>query len=94
MLALVGGDQSDPSIAYVATISTSSTAPVTLTYSYAGTGGRATVTRTVMLSGDTNYVVANLIPAQPYCGGPVTMTVFTSPAAKNGPVTATAQPGC
>ena len=93
-LALVGGDQSDQTIAYVATVSTSSTAPVTLTYTYAGTGGRATVTRTMSLSGHTNYVIADLIPAQPYCGGPVTMTAYTTPVAKNGLATATAQPGC
>ncbi|HET9167806.1 MAG TPA: hypothetical protein VFN97_00175 [Actinospica sp.] len=93
-LALVGGDQSDQTIAYVATVGTSNTSPVTLTYTYSGTGGRASVTRTVQLSGHTNYVLADLIPAQPYCGGPVTMTATTSPIAKNGVVTATAQPGC
>jgi hypothetical protein len=93
-LALVGGDHSDQSVAYVATVSTSSTAPVTLTFTYAGTGGRATVTRTMSLSGRTSYVIADLIPAQPYCGGPVTMTAYTTPVAKNGLATATAQPGC
>jgi hypothetical protein len=93
-LALVGGDQSDQTIAYVATVSTGSTAPVTLTYTYAGTGGRAPVTRTMPLSGRTSYVIADLIPAQPYCGGPVTMTAYTTPVAKNGLATATAQPGC
>ncbi len=93
-LALVGGDQSDQTIAYVATVSTSSKAPVSLTYTYAGTGGRAAVTRTISLSGHTNYVIADLIPAQPYCGGPVTMTAYTTPVAKNGLATATAQPGC
>jgi hypothetical protein len=93
-LALVGGDQSDQTIAYVATVSTSSTAPVTLTYTYSGTGGRATVTRTMSLSGHTSYVIADLIPTQAYCGGPVTMTAYTTPVAKNGLTTATAQPGC
>ena len=93
-LSMVGGDQSNPNIAYVATVTTSSSAPVTLTYTYSGVGGRAAVTRTVQLSGSTNYVVADLIPTQPYCGGPVTMTVSTSPAAKSGPATASAQPGC
>ena len=93
-LALVGGDQSDQTMAYVATVLTSSTAPVTLTYTYAGTGGRGTVTRTMTLSGHTSYVIADLIPTQPYCGGPVTMTAYTTPVAKNGLATATAQPGC
>ncbi|MBR7827623.1 hypothetical protein KDK95_14995 [Actinospica sp. MGRD01-02] len=93
-LSMVGGDQSNQNIAYVATVTTSNSEPFTLTYTYSGAGGRAAVTRTVQLSGSTNYVVANLIPSQPYCGGPVTMTVSTSPAAKTGPATATAQPGC
>ncbi|HWG23471.1 hypothetical protein [Actinospica sp.] len=93
-LALVGGDDTDQSIAFVATASTNSTAPVTLTYTYAGSKGRAPVTQTVPLSGHTDYVIADLIPAQPYCGGPVTMTVSTSPTAKPGSVTETTQPGC
>jgi hypothetical protein len=93
-LSMVGGDQSHQNIAYVATVTTSNSEPVTLTYTYSGAGGRAAVTRTVQLSGSTNYVVANLIPSQPYCGGPVTMTASTSPAAKTGPATASAQPGC
>jgi hypothetical protein len=93
-LALVGGDQTDLGIAYVITVSTNNTNPVTLTYTYAGKGGRATVRRSVVLSGQTGYVLANLIPAQPYCGGAVTMTTSTSPVASNGTVTATAQSGC
>jgi hypothetical protein len=93
-LALVGADTMNPNVAFVATASTTTTAPITLTYSYAGTKGRAPVTETVQLSGRTNYAVAGLFPAQPYCGGPVTMTVSTSPAAKNGSVTESAQPGC
>jgi hypothetical protein len=93
-LSLVGGDSSDQSIAFVATASTDGTGPITLTYTYAGTKGPAPVTQTVRLSGHTNYMLADLIPAQPYCGGPVTMTVSTSPAAKTGSVTETAQPGC
>jgi hypothetical protein len=93
-LALVGGDNTDQSIAFVATASTNSTAPVTLTYTYAGSKGRAPVTQSVTLSGHTNYVIADLIPVQPYCGGPVTMTVSTSPAARTGSVTETTQPGC
>ena len=93
-LALVGGDSSDQTVAYVITVGTANTSPVTLTYTYSGTGGRSTVTRTVTLSGHTNYVLADLIPAQPYCGGPVMMTASTSPMAKNGVASATAQPGC
>ena len=93
-LALVGGDQTDLGIAYVVTVSTNNTNPVTLTYTYAGKGGRATVRRSVVLSGQTGYVLANLIPAQPYCGGAVTMTTSTSPTANNGTVTATAPSGC
>jgi hypothetical protein len=93
-LALVGGDQTDLGIAYVVTVSTNNTNPVTLTYSYAGKGGRATVRRRVVLSGQTGYVLANLIPAQPYCGGAVTMTTSTSPTANNGTVTVSAPSGC
>jgi hypothetical protein len=93
-LALVGGDQTGLGIAYVVTVSTNNTSPVTLTYTYAGKGGRATVRRSVVLSGQTGYVLADLIPAQPYCGGAVTMTTSTAPAADNGTVTATAQSGC
>jgi hypothetical protein len=93
-LALVGGDQTDLGIAYVVTVSTNNTNPVTLTYTYAGKGGRATVRRSVVLSGQTVYVLANLIPAKPYCGGAVTMTTSTSPTANNGTVTATAPSGC
>jgi hypothetical protein len=93
-LALVGGDQTDLGIAYVVTVSTNNTNPVTLTYTYAGKGGRATVRRSVVLSGQTGYVLANLIPAKPYCGGAVTMTTSTSPTANNGTVTATAPSGC
>lgn len=93
-LAMVGGDTSDPNIAYVATVATNGPSPVTLTYAYVGTRGRAPVSQTVSLSGHTSYVIADLIPAQPYCGGPVTMTVSTSPAASVGTVTATTQPGC
>ena len=93
-LALVGGGQTDLGIAYVITVNTSNTSPVTLTYSYAGKGGRGAVKRSVVLLGTTEYMLANLIPAQPYCGGVVTMTVSTSPAANHGTVIATAQPGC
>jgi hypothetical protein len=93
-LALVGGDQTDLGIAYVVTVSTNNTNPVTLTYTYAGKGGRAPVRRSVVLSGQTGYVLANLIPAQPYCGGAVTMTTSTSPTANNGTVTASAPSGC
>lgn len=93
-VALVGGDRTDLGIAYVITVNTSNTSPITLTYSYAGKGGRGTVRKSVVLFGTTEYMVANLIPAQPYCGGVVTMTVSTSPAASNGTVIATAQPGC
>jgi hypothetical protein len=93
-VALVGGDQTGLGIAYVINVNTSNTSPITLTYSYAGKGGRGTIRRSVVLSGTTEYMLANLIPAQPYCGGVVTMTVSTSPAADNGTVIATAQPGC
>jgi hypothetical protein len=93
-LDLVGGDKSDQSIAFVTTATTSSTAPITLTYTYSGAKGRGPVTQTVPLSGHTSYVIADLIPAQPYCGGAVTMTVTTTPEPKTGSVTATTQPGC
>ena len=93
-LTLIGGDQSGSGIAYLASISTSTKAPISLTYSYAGSHGRAPVTRSVPLSGSTNYVLADLIPAQPYCGGALTMTVSTKPTASNGTVTATAPSGC
>ena len=93
-VALVGGDQTGLGIAYVINVNTSNTSPITLTYSYAGKGGRGTIRRSVVLSGTTEYMLANLIPAQPYCGGVVTMTVSTSPAANNGTVITTAQPGC
>jgi len=93
-VALVGGDRTDPSLAYVITVSTSNTNPVTLTYTYAGSRGRGTVKHGIVLSGDSEYVLSDLIPAQPYCGGAVTMTVATSPAADNGTVVATTQPGC
>ena len=93
-LALVGGDRTDLTIVYVLTVSTNSTSPITLTYTYAGKGGRATVRKSVVLSGSTEYVLTNVLPAQPYCGGMVTMTVSTSPAAKNGTAVATTQPGC
>jgi len=93
-VALVGGDQTDLGIAYVVTVSTSNPNPFTLTYTYAGKGGRATVKKSVVLFGSRQYMLANLIPAQPYCGGVVTMTASTSPAANNGTAIATAQPGC
>lgn len=93
-VALVGGDKTDLTVAYVVTVSTSNTNPVTLTYTYAGSGGRTTVRRSVVLSGQRVYALADLLPAQPYCGGVVTMSASTSPVANNGTVTAATQPGC
>ena len=93
-VALVGGDQSDELMAYVITVSTSNASPVTLTYTYAGAKGRAPVKRSVVLSGQTNYALADVIPAQPYCGGLVTLSASSTPAASNGKATATAPPGC
>jgi hypothetical protein len=93
-VALVGGDKTDLTVAYVVTVATSNTNPVTLTYTYAGSGGRTTVRRSVVLSGQTVYALADLFPAQPYCGSVVTMTASTSPAANNGTVTTATQPGC
>ena len=93
-VALVGGDRTDPTLAYVITVSTSNTNPVTLTYTYSGSRGRGTVKRSMVLSGDSEYVLSNLILAQPYCGGAVTMTAATSPIADDGNVVATTQPGC
>lgn len=93
-VALVGGDKSDEIMAYVITVSTSNASPVTLMYTYAGAKGAAPVRRSVVLSGQTSYALADLIPGQPYCGAPVTMTAASTPAASNGTVTATAQPGC
>jgi len=93
-VALVGGDRTDKSLAYVITVSTSNPNPVTLTYTYGGSRGRGTVKRSIVLSGDSEYVLPGLILAQPYCGGAVTMTVATSPIADDGTVVATTQPGC
>ena len=93
-VTLIGGDKTDLTIAYVITVATSNTNPVTLTYTYAGKGGRAPIRRSVVLSGQTSYALADLILAQPYCGGQVTMTASTSPVAGNGAVTAATQPGC
>ena len=93
-VALVGGDQTGVGVAYVITVATSNTNPVTLTYTYGGKGGRATVKRSVVLSGQTSYTLADLILAQPYCGGVVTMRASTSPVASSGTVTAAAKSGC
>jgi hypothetical protein len=93
-VVLVGEAKMDLAVAYVITVTTSNASPITLTYTYAGAGGRTAVRRHVVLSGQTVYALADLFPAQPYCGGVVTMTAFTSPAANNGTVTTTTQPGC
>jgi hypothetical protein len=93
-LALVGGDKGDPEFAYVITVSTDGPNPVTLTIGYPGPAGAAAVTRTVVLSGQTEYALAATIPGQPYCGTSLTMRAATSPAAGNGAVSATSTPGC
>jgi hypothetical protein len=93
-VVLVGEAKMDLAVVYVITVTTSNTSPVALTYTYAGAGGRTAVRRHVVLSGQTVYALTDLFPAQPYCGGAVTMTASTSPAASNGTVTTATQPGC
>ena len=91
-LTLVGSQKSDPNIAYVIMVSTTGPQPLTLTYSSVGyVGGKhgAPVTRSVVLSGRTEYAIADEIASQPYCGGTVTMHASTTPVARNGTVTAT-----
>lgn len=93
-LALLGGDKKDPSVTYVITLSTSSPNPVTLTYSYAGSRGTAAETRSVTLSGETEYAVTGVIAGRPYCGQTVSVRAWTSPAAATGAVGALTTPGC
>lgn len=93
-VALFGADKTDMGIAYLITVNTSNAGPITLSYTYTGSRSRATVRRSMALSGATTYAVANLIPAQPYCGGTVTMTASTSPVANIRTATATTQSGC
>lgn len=93
-LALIGGGKIVPDVSYVITVSTTSTAPVTLTYTYSGGSGGAPVTKSEVLSGQTEYAIVGLIPAQPYCGGSVTMTAATYPMAGNGTASATSRPSC
>ncbi|HEX4791425.1 MAG TPA: hypothetical protein VH372_23385, partial [Actinospica sp.] len=93
-LALIGGDRRNRITAYVITVSTDGAGPVTLTYDYAGAGGRGPVSKSVVLSGRTEYTVVDTIPSRPYCGGAVTVHAGTFPAADNGAVTATTTPSC
>ena len=93
-LTLIGGSKIVPDVSYVITASTTSTAPVTLTYTYSGGAGGAPVTRSEVLSGQTEYAIVGLIPSQAYCGGTVTMTAGTFPAADSGPASATSRPSC
>lgn len=93
-LALIGGGKIVPDVSYVITVSTNSTAPVTLTYAYSSGSGGAPVTKSEVLSGQTEYAIVGLIPAQPYCGGTVTMTAATYPMAGNGTAYATSRPSC
>ena len=93
-LALLGGGKIVPDASYVITVSTTSTEPVTLTYRYSSGSGGAPVTKSEVLSGQTEYAIVGLIPAQPYCGGTVTMTAATYPMASNGTAYATSRPSC
>lgn len=93
-LTLVGGAKGDPNVAYVIMVSATGPQPLTLTYGYVGSKHGAPVTKSVVLSGQTEYAIADEFAAQPYCGGTVTMHAGTSPAAGNGTVTATAASGC
>jgi hypothetical protein len=93
-LALLGGDKKSPSVTYVITVSANGQAPVTLTYTYTGSRSGGSVTRTVTLSGETDYAVTGEIPGRPYCGQAVSVRAWTSPAAGTGAVSAVTTPGC
>jgi len=93
-LTLIGGGKIIPGVSYVITVSTASTAPVTLTYTYSSGSGSAPVAKSEVLSGQTEYAIVGLIPAQPNCGGTVTMTAATYPTAGNGTAYATSHPSC
>jgi hypothetical protein len=90
-----GGAGKDGAVVdYAITVSTNGPNPVTLTYRYAGGSGAAPVSRTVVLSGQTEYAVTGAISARPYCGGNLAMHISTSPAAGNGSVAAAMTPNC
>lgn len=93
-LALIGGQSFDPDIAYVITVSTSTTAPIILTYSYSGSRGSLTSTHEEVLSGQTEYMLSDTIPSNVFCGGTVTMQASTQPRSATGPVTATTTQEC
>ena len=93
-LVLVGGQKTDPDLDFLMTVSANDPSPVMLTYSYTGSKGGAVVTRRLQLSGETEYTVPGQIAAKPYCGQTVTMRATTFPASANGPVNASAMPGC
>jgi hypothetical protein len=93
-LALLGGDKKSPSVTYVITVSANGQSPVTLTYTYSGSRGGATVTRSMTLSGETEYAVTGEIPGRPYCGQTVSVSAWTFPAAGSGTVSAVTTPGC
>ncbi|MBR7838076.1 hypothetical protein KDL01_32685 [Actinospica durhamensis] len=93
-LALIGGQRFDPDIAYVITVSTSTTDPITLMYSYSGSRGSLTSTHEMVLSGQTEYMVSDTIPSNVFCGGTVTMQASTQPRSSTGPVTATTTQEC
>ena len=93
-LAVVGGQMFDPDVAYVITVSTTSTNPFTLTYTYSGSRSSLRTTRRMVLSGQTEYTLSDTFPGDLFCGGTVTMRASTQPQSATGPVTETTTQEC
>jgi serine/threonine-protein kinase len=74
-----------PTATASASVATSGPGAVVLTLVYkSSTVGSPIRTRTANLSGSTSYVISDSVDPSAWCGGTVTVTASTSPAAANG----------